>query len=749
MRAVRCVVRALGALLAVSATVPGLVVALSTAPASASASADSAATATAAVRQQPLAVSITGMSPSVASKGKTIRLSGTLANHTGSAVTGISAQLYTSPTVLPTRSEMNIFVSGGNSPDGLDPAGTPWVSGTVRDGETVHWAANFPADSFYSQFGVFPVRVLATTPGGQYSVTASTALPYWPSSSASQPKKLQTAWIWPLADAPQQGACSQTLASGQISRSVAGGGRLSTLLDAGAAWATEDNLTWDIDPALVSDVSVMTSTYYTRGNDVCSGRFKQQPSAAAKSWLAKLKTTTAGAPAFATPYANVDAAALSHAGLNSNLRSAYQLGQGVAGQLLPETFGSAGTGGEDTQVLKAAWPAGGVADGGVLANLAKDGGVSTVVLASGELPSATSRYDDALSKTTTAIGTPMSVLLADSGLTSLLGTANAKAATPSGQFALTQDFLAQTAMISSEAPALSRSLVIAPPPSWDPSPGEAKGLLSAAAHDAPWLSSASLSDLAAQAAKLPSKSPKANHVSPAELPASYVAGLRTASASLSLFTGLLYQPPATLTSTLDAALAGAESSAWRGKGLTRGWLASTYLQDYLKAAESKVSIISGKKILLAGSSGDAPVSVSNELDALNLNVTVAVKVTASTRPGSQLDLGSQPGSQLDWFSTLLKVDAGKTRTAKLRVHSATIGTSTVRLQLVTRDGSPLGVARPLSIEVTRVGRFLLAIIGCALGLLVLTSVYRLRRKRLARARQGGSGDGKADTGGAG
>ncbi len=96
------------------------------------------------------------------------------------------------------------------------------------------------------------------------------------------------------------------------------------------------------------------------------------------------------------------------------------------------------------------------------------------------------------------------------------------------------------------------------------------------------------------------------------------------------------------------------------------------------------------------------------------------------------------------------MQAGKTGTVHMPVHSSTIGTTTVQLQLVTQDGSPLSwTAQPLSVEVTRFGRLLLIIIGGALGILVLTSAYRLRRKRLAGARNRGSADETAEGGGAG
>jgi hypothetical protein len=148
-------------------------------------------------------------------------------------------------------------------------------------------------------------------------------------------------------------------------------------------------------------------------------------------------------------------------------------------------------------------------------------------------------------------------------------------------------------------------------------------------------------------------------------------------------------------------------------------------------------MIASKKILLAGQSGETPVSVQNDLTQ-----PVQVKVTALPPPGSQLQVGT--------FNALLTVPARKTGTVRVPVHSAMIGTATLQLQLATQNGSPLpGAAQLLSVEVTRFGRSLLILIGGALGILVLTSVYRLRRKRLAGAGNAGSADDRANVGGAG
>ncbi len=87
-----------------------------------------------------------------------------------------------------------------------------------------------------------------------------------------------------------------------------------------------------------------------------------------------------------------------------------------------------------------------------------------------------------------------------------------------------------------------------------------------------------------------------------------------------------------------------------------------------------------------------------------------------------------------------------TQSVKLVLHSTTIGTTTLRLQLQTKDGSPLTwplASKSLSVQVTRFGRLILVIIFGALGVLVLATVLRLRRKR----RRGGESEAGHDEAG--
>jgi Family of unknown function (DUF6049) len=746
MRSVRSVVRSLIAVLLALSCV-ALVAATVQASVQGSRVQRQSARTNAAVSHSPT-ISITGVSPQFArSTTKTVTVSGTLTNHTGSAISGIQVQLQWYPMPFGTPSNMSTFAAGGpavlaEGQFSLQPVGNPYpLPHALANGATTHWTVSFQllqafaASGEPAGFGDYPLRALASSPASADLASSQTFLPYWPGGNPAPATPLKIAWIWPLIDTPQQGACPQTLATNSLAGQLSANGRLSTLVNEGLQYASADDLTWAVDPALLSDATVMTAPhYFTGGNAECSGRNQLPADPAAKTWLSKL-AGTAGDSAFLTPYADVDVAALSHNGLEADLRSAYQVGDTVAAKILPGTFGPSATANGTT--LATAWPADGTADAGVLTSLARDGGVSTVVLNSNELPSSMAingtAYDTAVARTKTSAGSSMSVLRADSDITSVLGSASA-ASSAGAQFAAEQDFLAQTAMIVAEGPNTPvRSLVVAPPAGWDPSSAEATDLLRLTSN-APWLSPTGLGTLAAETAKLPAERLPAREVSGDGLSATYMGELQSLDTTMKLFEGILSQPPTSYLDSLAAAAAVTESSAWRGRGSPRGLLAIGELSSYLQDLQRTVLLIPVKKILLAGTSGDTPVSVQNGLNKPYLpDLPISVRVQASEPPGGTLQV-TEPALPL-------VVHPGMTGTVRLHLHSATtVGTTTMQLQLTTSNGSPLtwkGASEPLSVEVTRFGRTILVIIFGALGVLVLATVVRLRRKRRGRGRHGG------------
>lgn len=682
-----------------------------------------------------LTVSIDAMSPSFATPTSTITVRGTITNHTGSPVTGARVQLMTQAQFFSTRADMDSFAAG-TTPGylALGSVGSPAeLRGTLRSGATMRWSASFTATSTatstgagYAAWGVYPIMAQAELADGTTSGDARTFLPFWPAKGTYRPQPLNTAWVWPLIDQPQQGPCQQVLATNELAASLGTRGRLGTLLGIGQLWGRQDHLTWAVDPALLSDVSVMTHQYEADANSNCVGAHHKASSAAA-GWLSTLRAT-AGQPMFVTPYADADVAALTHAGLGATVQTGYQAGELEARQVLSRPFGINGdsTGVDGAPAI--AWPAGGVADASVLTSLASNGGISTVVLSSQLLR--TPRYDNAIAATRTGTGQRMDVLLADSQLTGILGSARA-GSPASAQFAAEQDFLAQTAMIVAEAPSLQRSLVLTPPRQWDPSESEAATLLSTT-HAAPWLHKVDLGTLAAYASKLRSyQSLPRYHVTGAELSSGYLGQVESARSDLETYQDLLSRPSAAVLSQFTTAAAVLVSSAWRGARSFSGELALTKLTDFLKYREDSIQILTGTKVLLAGASGPAPVSVLNGGPApIEVRLSVAVPVN------SQLSVGG--------IDSALTIPSKRTGTFRMSVHASDIGTTQLQLQLVTKNGSPLNWSqtKSMSVQATRYGRALLVLIAAALGVLVLTSVARwIRRLKGARAdgRSGGTG----------
>ena len=507
------------------------------------------------------------MSSNFATPDSIVKVTGTLTNHTGSAIQGLVVQLLTSSQYFGYRAEMDGYANGSITMF-VQPAGTPdTLPGTLASGATVRWTASFsPAQAAYGVFGVYPLEVQATSSVSAAVATSKTFLPFWPGSGSGRPQPLDAAWIWPLIDQPQQGACPQTLATNSLAGSLTSAGRLGTMLATGERWAQQDHLTWAVDPALLSDATVMTHKYAVGGDAVLLGadpRARQHR----RDPMAVLAARRDGGRRD-VPHAVRRCRRLGADPCRPRRYVADGLpGRGVGGRkILTRPFGKTGAGTGDGGI---AWPAGGTADASVLTSLASNGGIKTVVLNSGALPSSEEPYDNALGRTTTGISTTMQVLLADSQLTSILASAPA-GSSAGAQFRAEQDFLAETAMILAEAPSRARSIVIAPPRHWDPPATEAAKLLALTAR-APWLRKVGLSTLATAAGHLKAREAlPGNRVSKAELSESYLDQVSAVSANLGVYKDLLYKPSAGYLQTLNAALAATTSAAWRGDSAAMG-----------------------------------------------------------------------------------------------------------------------------------------------------------------------------------
>ncbi|HEY2238633.1 MAG TPA: DUF6049 family protein [Streptosporangiaceae bacterium] len=670
-----------------------------------------AAEGAAASSRSPALVVINSVSPQVARPGSTVTVSGTVTNTSHAALSGVSVVLRSSASSLASRSDLTSYAQGKLDADTAvgDPA---TVTASLARGATAPWKLSLSVTAIgISQFGVYPLAVQADDGAGAAIGVEHTFLPYWPGASAAGvTHPLQVAWVWPLISPPQQGVCT-ALTSNSLATSVASGGRLNTLLSTGSAYPKAD-LTWAVDPGLLASVSTMTRSYQVGAKTDCSGSGQQHASTAAAQWLSGVRATAASQQLFTTPYDDVDVAAMTHQGLDNDLRSAYSLGRSTAGSLLGQS-GSAGA---------IAWPADGLADSSVLGNLAVNK-ISTVILASSEMPSTGSSFrgDDAVTSTPTPTGTTMKVLLADSTLTSVLGSATSA---PGSTFAVSQRFLAETALIEAEDPGVARSVVVAPPREWNPSSGLASDLLSETTST-PWLSPASLSALAGSAgsgSQTSRQAPPDNQISGNELTGSYLQQAGRLDRAVRSLKSILAQPKQQYLNQLSTGVAATESSAWRGHGAANadGVAMLHRVSGYLSGVNDKVQIINSGRITLVGSSGSLPLSIYN-----GLKEAIRVRLQASEPPNSRLTVsGYTPKG-------LITIGAGQTETVKVAVKSSAVGSTNMELQLFGQNGRPLpGGPVALTVQSSQFGTTLLIIIFAALGVLVLTAIARAIRRGL-------------------
>jgi hypothetical protein len=668
-------------------------------------------------------LAIDSISPQIATATSTVVVSGTVTNGTRSALTGLSVVLDSTETWFGTRSSMDAFADSTGSGAGADAAsapsliedGTPFTfSGAVPAGGTASWKVEFTAaDAGLTQFGVYGLEAALNGPAGTPPATSRSLLPFWQPGAS----KLKIAWIWPLIDQPYTQACGWPT-SDDLESSFASGGRLDDLLTAGSSDPAA-KLTWAVDPALLGDAESLRVRHQVGGSADCTGQSEQPASAAAGNWLTALQTATASQPVITTPYANVDVAALVHNGLSNDMKTAYQLGQQVADPALSKAF-----------LIDIGLPAGGLADQSVLTALSANENIPSVVLSSSEMPLTNGAFaDDAVSSWANGEGSTMSVLLADSTLTTVLKGAGTTSA--AGQFAIEQRFLAETAMIAAEAPNDPRSLVVSPPETWDPSQALATTLLKETTS-APWLQPVQLesltgphSDAASQVSRRP---PPANSVSAKELSKTYLNSVSALDGMLAVYSSMLDGAPAGYKTQLEMALAATESSAWRGGGTSaaQGKALVTGLSQYLSDAERKVRIIPPGQISMAGASGQLPVTIQNGLEKQAVRVRLVATVVTARGYANTLTIGEQK---------VVTIPPGQVRLVKLDVHSARQGSTTIDLSLTSANGSvlPWTVGTQLTVNSTRYGQAILLLIAAAIGLLLLSSAFRSSRRRLAAA----------------
>ena len=453
--------------------------------------------------------------------------------------------------------------------------------------------------------------------------------------------------------------------------------------------------------------STATATGGTSGGTSGGGATSAALTAAAAGWLADVTGTASANPPLVLPFGDPDLAALAHNQGSPLLAIARDQGDSTAHQVFgPQVRSSI------------AWPVDGRADA-VTVNLLRGDAWQGIVLAVGTQPPASSPAATLSGRSTVTreSGTPLSGLVYDETLSSLIARLGAAGIGTADASAVQQRMLAELATITAEQPGQSRHLLAVAPRTWDPDPGLVSTVLGTV-DQARWVQPQSVDSLLTQAPTARRAGLLYSRQSrTAELPASVVTSATTMESSLAAFAPALTKPELILADLRrrEVSLVGA---AWRGRSAAQLASVRAALQGQIHTVVTSVTVATGSDANVLSHSGRLQVTVRN-----SLNQTVHVKLVLRPRSGL-LRLGSHE-----------PFDVGPQGNATVVFPFRAAGNGAVQVEAALWTApagqSPIYQAPPFLVRVhsnwESVG---LILAGVLLGMLVLLGLVRsIRRGR--------------------
>jgi hypothetical protein len=667
----------------------------------------------------PVSITVTHMSPQWATPKSRITVTGTVTDESKDPITDLSVLLEASSQPFASAATLQSYLGDPYELSGSQLMGHRAIPGTLEPGRSATWSIQFRAKAAgMTSFGVYPLTAVvnADVPGSAAPALSYdfTLLPYIPAKHTADahsiPASTQIAWALPLIDSPLIALPGHRDCSGPqvaaLGRSLEPGGRLASLLAAGVEYGKLDQLTWAVDPALLSDVRSLSHCANVPG-----------AAKAAANWLTTLRTATASEQLFATPYGDVDPGLISQRH-SLDVQRAFTVGSDVATGILhrdlrPPTTSAAAT----PSITTMEWPPDGTAEYSTVENMAGVDHIQSVLL-----DSSVSSGSGTSFLTENGIGGLDHVLLYSGTLNRLLGSATTA---PGSEFATGQDFLAVTALLAQQDP--GAPIVVAPPQRWQPPAGLAATVL-AETHDAPWLKPATLAGLESHATRkltLPDSPgarafsrPVLRQLSSIDTQIDQLAGIET-----------------TETQSFGEAAAALESSAWRGLSRRKQLAMSNQLLGFLEHQEDGVSLVVTPRVTLGGLKGDVSVGIDS---SLGYPITVRLSWSFAQPPdGGSLRLSQQPPG-------LITVAPYGQQPVKLRVDASQVGSTTITVRLLSRQGKPLPASRVVTVQATQFGNLAMIILAAALGLVVIASGIRAARRGQPSPPDGSGESGQLD-----
>ena len=661
-------------------------------------------------QEDPVSVTLIGLSPVALGDSDTLTVSGRIANTGMSDVTAVSVRLTISASPLADRRSIHQVTQGEPPPDAIPLYETAVaVSDQIAPGITEDFRLSIATSALpLGSPGVYVVGVEVVGFGSAGFVilgTAQVLMPYVPSDIVP----LGITWLWPLATWPGQ-APDGVLLGDLIPREISEGGRLHALLEVGA---TSPGVSWVVDPQLLQVVGDMADGYLVeKGGDIRPGN--AQPAAAAWQRLARAtlgprpqetgRTPSRERPLVALPYADIDADAVVRAGLDADVVRAAT----SAGELIREQVGREA----DATI---AWAAGGEMDLATLELLAS-ANVRAVVVRERAVPliadpgyTPTGHYD------VPSTSGSVRALVVDSGLYDALTMPQTS---QSQILAARQRFLAELAYVALDGGPAGRTLVAAAGSArWEPNPRLLRALL-ASLRSTPWTRLIPVSVLldAAPTPDARSWAPYRPKAQGRELGTAYMNRIVRAGDSLDSLRGVVTDA-LPITASVTTALIRAESSAWRTRP-SSGTSLVEVTQATIDADIAKLRIVPRDEITLSGDRGLVPVTVANNFDE-----PVVIGVSLQGNPTARLASSPVNG---------IRIEPG--RKASLDVDVRIVGSEPlpVTVQLIDAQGRAYGEPVIVELRTTAYARAALWFAVAAAVLLVVLVFFDIVRRARSR-----------------
>ena len=684
----------------------------------------------------PAVVSLTSISPVSGS----VTITGTVKNSGSSAISvdvGAAVDVQGGPL---TRSGI-ASIAASTTPQSND---APELSAPVDNlGSLAPGATSAPFTLTVSvsslkltQLGVYQLDVVATD--GSSSASSSpqrlgilrTFLPYYTSGA----KATEVATLWPLVDTPrvqpQQYDVTQSqqavLTDDTLAAELGADGRLGQLESIGAS-ATGLNLSWVIDPDLVSTVHSMSGSYRVSDgssdqvatvNAGCHCTTAGTGSAAATSWLESLQTALTGLTSqqvISLPFADPDLALLAHH--TADAQALYKSGS------LTDAAGIGGTGLDLLKVTaddSVAWPYQGYIDQSVVNLAHTDLGDTQIIANSESLPTpSTMNYTPNAAR---SLSDGMTAVVADSTISNIF---SGDLSTTSERVMAEQRFLAETLEITEERPeaAQPRAILIAPPRDMTASAADTLVAALQSAVSGKWIETVPYGTVAKATPTPGVGSTMTSYPSSVkggeqqDLPD--VVGVQSSLDELQK----VIIPPNPYRAPFYAAILRSVSTAWRGQSQA-GTDYLTNIREYMVALQGAVSIRTDNITLPGSSTATIPITDENNLPQTVTNLEVKL---VSEFP-NRLKIKSNDVQTV--------TVSGETKPSyKFQVQALVNGQVTMTAQLYTtlNGVEAFGPPVPFTVNVTQVSSGVIAVIAGGMLLVMLAGLrlYWKRKKNVA------------------